>query len=298
MRNNGSIHRSGLTHPPSRAKVRPPRSRRRIGRPAPIDFSRLSLTQLQVMSAAGREVRECYRALAKTGDNIVGEVLRDQGIFREWDHYPRDDVYDTVTHAQFYYHAHPPGQRPWVEHGHFHTFLRPRGMPPGVRPADVPPPSDPPEPAPHDKTVAADNAALSHLIAISMTPSGIPIWLFTTNRWVTGETWYSATDVCAMLDYFVVDHTRPSWALNRWISAMFGLFKPQIAELVQARDRTIAKWKPSSSTAVSVYDDRSLEVTSAIAIDIDRQLGKVEAALRELADHTGNLLAACGESRG
>jgi len=142
MRNNGSIHRSGLTHPPSRAKVRPPRSRRRIGRPAPIDFSRLSLTQLQVMSAAGREVRECYRALAKTGDNIVGEVLRDQGLFREWDHYPRDDVYDPVTHAQFYYHAHPAGQRGWAEHGHFHTFLRPRGMPRGAKPADVPPSSE------------------------------------------------------------------------------------------------------------------------------------------------------------
>jgi hypothetical protein len=52
----------------------------------------------------------------KTVDNIVGEVLRGHGVFREWDHYPPDDVFDAVTHAQFYYHAHPPGQRSWLEH--------------------------------------------------------------------------------------------------------------------------------------------------------------------------------------
>jgi hypothetical protein len=257
-------------------------ARRRIARPKAIDFSKLSLTELRIMSAAGHGIRECYRALAKTGDNILGEVLRDQSIFREWDHYPHDDVYDAVTRAQFYYHAHPPDRRAWAEHGHFHTFLRPRGMPPGVKPADVPPPVDPPEPAPDDKTLAADNAALSHLIAISMNPSGLPIRLFTTNRWVTGETWYRAADVCAMLDYFVVDHTRPSWALNRWISAMFRLFKPQILELVHARDRTMAGWRPKSGVTFSVYDDRSFDVTSMIAIDIDRQSGRVEAALARL----------------
>jgi hypothetical protein len=57
-------------------------ARRRIARPKAIDFSKLSLTELRIMSAAGHEIRECYRALAKTGDNIVGEVLRDQGVFR------------------------------------------------------------------------------------------------------------------------------------------------------------------------------------------------------------------------
>ncbi len=88
----------------------PSTSRRRIARPKAVDFAKLSLTQLRVMSAAGREIRECYRALAKTGDNIVGEALRDQGVFREWDHYPRDDISDAVSHAQFYYHAHPMGR--------------------------------------------------------------------------------------------------------------------------------------------------------------------------------------------
>ncbi|MGE3280062.1 MAG: hypothetical protein AB7O13_03505 [Alphaproteobacteria bacterium] len=256
--------------------------RRRIARPARIDFAALSLTELRCMSEAGREIRECYRVLAKTDDNIVGEVLRDQGVFREWDHCPENDVFDAVTHSQFYYHAHPVGGRPWAEHGHFHTFLRPGGMPPGVKPADVPPPADPPASDREDKTEPANSPGLCHLVAISMHPAGLPIRLFTTNRWVTGETWYGAADVWAMLDYFVIDHTRPSWALNRWISAMFRLFKPQIVELVRARDRTIAAWRSKTSGPASVYDDRSLEVTSAVAIDIDRQIQKIDIALARL----------------
>jgi hypothetical protein len=41
-----------------------------------------------------------------------------------------------------------------------------------------------------------------HLIAVSMDHSGWPSGLFTTNRWVTGETWYATHGVAAMLDGF------------------------------------------------------------------------------------------------
>src|SRR3546814_10011495 len=93
-------------------------------------------------------------------------------------------------------------------------------MPPGIRPARVP------------GFVAPEDAddALSHLVAIAMTPGGLPFRLFTVNRWVTGEVWYRADDVIRLLDVFKIDHAQPSWPLNRWISAMIVLFKPQIAE--------------------------------------------------------------------
>ncbi|HSR70967.1 MAG TPA: hypothetical protein VLL72_01180, partial [Kiloniellales bacterium] len=81
------------------------------------------------MAEAGRAVVEAHRVLARTGDNVVGELLRDHDTFYEWDHYPPGDVYDRESHAQYYYHAHPPEQRFPGEHGHFHTFLRPKGMP-------------------------------------------------------------------------------------------------------------------------------------------------------------------------
>ena len=131
-------------------------------------LSDLPTEELERMVEAGQEVMEVHRVLNKTRDNIVGELIKPHPTFYEWDHYPPGDVYDHETHAQFYYHAHPPAQRFKREHGHFHTFLRPKGMPKGIEPAPVPGAQMPKDP----------NDALSHLIAISMTSAGLPFRLF------------------------------------------------------------------------------------------------------------------------
>ncbi len=233
-----------------------------------IDLERLSTEDLELMAEAGREVVEIYRVLAKTGDNVVGEVLRDTGNFYEWDHYPKGDVYDRETHAQHYYHAHPPEQRFPEEHGHFHTFMRPKGMPPGLKPADVP--DRPKKDDPNDE--------LSHLIAIAMTAAGFPTRLFSVNRWVTGETWYRAEDVCVLLDYFDIGHARPSWPTNRWISAMIRLFKPQIVELLTARDRAVQDWA-ERRPGTDVFEDRKLEVTSYLDVSVEDQVRAVTKVL-------------------
>src|SRR5712691_5495686 len=99
-----------------------------------VDLFKLDRVVLGAMAAAGREIQECERVLRKTGDTVVSETLRGAGVFYEWNHYPEGDVYDPESHAQYYYHAHPPQLRGGNEHGHFHTFLRPRGMPPGTAP--------------------------------------------------------------------------------------------------------------------------------------------------------------------
>jgi len=235
----------------------------------PIDFGALSEAELKAMLAAGERVLECVRVLGNTSDNVVGELLRDAGTFYEWDHYPAGDVYDTVSHSQYYYHAHPKDERPG-EHGHFHTFLRPRGMPPGVEPAPVPDFQEP----------EGENDALSHLIAVSCDKQGNPIKLFTTNRWVTGEVWYSAADVRRMINYFAIDHVRPSWAVNLWLTNLLILFRPQIRALIDLRDQTIAEWTRDRGNE-NVYEDRALEVTSETAISVIDQITVVRAALAD-----------------
>ena len=223
--------------------------------------------ETEAMLAAGEDVLECYRVLQKTGDNIVGEVLRGEGTFFEWNHYPKGDVYDHDTHAQYFYHAHPPAER-GGEHGHFHTFLRAKGMPKDC------------SPAPYDGEVEwpKGDDALSHLIAIAMDRRGFPVALFTTNRWVTGETWYGGSDVKSMLDRFMIDHARPSWPVNRWVGAMLQLFRPQIAALVDRRDEAIAKWRQRHPKR-DVYEDRKLEITSIEKISVEKQIAEVRAAL-------------------
>lgn len=156
-----------------------------------VNFSELPKVRLERMHAADEEALECYRVLSKAGANIVGELLKGEGTFYEWNHYPDGDIYDNETHSQYYYHAHRE-----EKHGHFHTFVRHSGMPDGMTPAENTSDVEWPE----------GDERLSHLVSISMDPQGSPLALFTTNRWVTGENWYVADDVIRLLDRFAIDH--------------------------------------------------------------------------------------------
>jgi hypothetical protein len=228
-----------------------------------VDLTKLARRELEIMLAAGEEIAECYRVLRKAGLNVVGEVLKGQGQFYEMSHYPQGDVYDRETHAQYYYHAHRPD-----EHGHFHTFLRQTGMPAGIEPV--------PEAASRDWPKG--DQALSHIIAISMDRYGYPTSLFTTNRWVTGETWYAAEDVCAMLDRFAIDHAHPSWPTNRWLTAMIRLFRPQIEALLHERDARLKVWMAEQPN-IDVFEDREFEVLSKTSIDVEEQVKAIRKAL-------------------
>lgn len=233
------------------------------------DLSGLPLAQLLAMRQAGRDIVESYRQLKKAGLNIVGEVLRDAlnkgETFYEFNHYPADDVYDRESHAQYYYHAH---RSEAGEHGHFHCFLRPKGMPPDVAPIDYPA---------TDQWPTGDEA-LSHLVAIAMDGYGYPTGLFTTNRWVTAEAWYPADQVIRMLDRFAIDHAFPSLPVNRWISKLFILYRPHIEVMLRQRDETIRAWA-EAHPGTDVFEDRELDITSQMDISVEDTLWLVELAI-------------------
>ena len=223
--------------------------------PAPADLLSLPRATLEAMAAAGREIRNWELILDKTGDSVVSEVTRDAAKLTDWEHYPPGDVYDTEHHAQYYFHVHPLSERPYGELGHFHTFLRGPGMP------------------------RADSIdAVCHLIGIGVDKRGRAVRLFTTNRWVTDETWYEAEAVTAMLDGFTIGHARPSWPVNRWISGILCLFKPQISTLLKERDHTVNHWA-GSHPDTDTLEDRALEITSEVTVSVETQLSAVERAL-------------------
>jgi len=226
---------------------------------------------LHGMLAAGERIKHCYKLLQKNEQygNVVREVLKDQGTFYELEHYPKGDVHDSDSHSQYFYHAHRGIDG---ENGHFHTFLRAKGMP------------EKPTPAENKGKVEwpAGDDALSHLIAISMDPKGYPIGLFSTNRWVTGETWYQAEDVIKMLDSFNMDMLYPSWPVNIWITETMRLFRPQIEDLLIDRDAAVTKWSESHPD-IDVFEDRDLEVTSDLLIDVDVQMKAVNTELEQRA---------------
>ena len=240
-----------------------------------IDFASLSHSRLADMARAGDEVLEAFRVLGKAGTNAVAQVLKHHGTFYEMDHYPPGDVYDDESGAQYYYHAH---RAETGEHGHFHTFVRAKAIPDSIAPY----------PDPHAGTSDAERPlgedAICHLIAVSMDKDGLPISLFTTNRWVTGETLYKAKDTIALLDHFSIDHVDPCLATNHWLTAMLRLFRPQIEKLLVARDERIQSLQAARPDA-DVFEDRDVEITSEVDIDIDAQIALVNGAL---APHTGH----------
>lgn len=123
-----------------------------------------------------------------------------------------------------------------------------------------------------------DSEDTCHLIAISMDRLGVPIGLFTTNKWVTGESFYTARDAIRIIDRFSIGAPDPYPDTNRWITAMVQLFQPQIALLLDQRDRAIAAHAQRYPDR-DPLDDETLEVTSEMAIDVDAQIAAVDAAL-------------------
>jgi hypothetical protein len=231
--------------------------------PRPVDLPELRVPvigelpgrRLRAMLVAGAEALECKRVIERGGINLVSEVLRSQGEFVEYEHYPKDDVYDPDSRAQYYYHAHRAG-----EHGHFHTFLRvSNGNPDGSPAGDGP-----------------DSGEPVHLIAISMDEYGWPIGLFGTNHWVCGGAWRSAEEVIALLPRFQIDHAFPSWPVNRWIGAMMVLFRPHIEALLTHRDAVIDAWAKAHPEG-DVFEDRELGVTGYLPISVEETIGEVRA---------------------
>lgn len=177
------------------------------------------------------EIALCESVLAKGGLNVLSDLFRGVPSIAAWDHYPPGDVFDPASNAQWYYHCHPATEDT-VEHGHFHCFVRPQG------------PEGP----------------IHHLLAIGVDAEGRLVRLFTVNQWVVGDDWADAETTIPLLPTFDMQMPLPSYLVNRWLTAIFVAYEPQIVELLRERDRVLDAHVPQGD--VTVRDDRTLEVVS------------------------------------
>ncbi len=204
----------------------------------------------EAVQRARQEIAFCEALLAKGGQSVLTETFRDHPQPQIWEHYPPGDVFDPASGAQWFYHCHPPqegtaGQIPVeqvpVEHGHFHCFLRPQGK----------------------------DGPVHHLVAIGVDAHGRPTRLFTVNQWVVGDDWLDAEGTVGLLARFDMQMPRPSYLVNRWLTAMIVAHEDEIAALVRARDACIAAHAAPEGTVAR--EDRALEVTSELALPAARQ---------------------------
>ena len=235
------------------------------------DFSRLPRERLERMQWAADEVIAALDDAASRGGHIISDLIG-PAPFTIGEHYPPDDVYDHGTGSGYYYHAHhgdprayPDGYKHLPEHGHFHLLANrlavPKGTPPLKRPGRP-----------------IKGWGQCHLVAIVIAASGQPVRLFTLNQWPSQEWLYPAPVVLDLVDRFDLPNPTVETAANRFVVALAALFRPQIEHLLLERDKVLASRQPRPP-AKSIYVDETLEITSTIDIDLDRQIDLVDRAL-------------------
>ena len=236
-----------------------------------IDFSSLSKAEIAAMQAAADEMIGVLEEAAEQEKHILIDILNaaNDEPFTEWEHYPPGDVQDRDNGALWFYHAHAKddGDRPWDEHGHFHTFVYSEHVQDGVQPIALP--SDP----------DYEKGGLCHLIAISFDNNGAPVRVFTTNRWVAAEWLYPADEVIRLLDKFVVE-TKKFPLTTRWLMAAMKLFRPQIEWSLRERDAVLEQVRADDPEGFS--ENENYEVLSSFPFDLAGQIDALENSRAEL----------------
>ena len=179
---------------------------------------------------------------AQAGSSLARAAMAGAERCIELAHYPRQDVIDIAHGTRFYYHAHGSRRSPGNEHGHFHLFAQ------GSQPDDY-----------------------THLAGISLDARGQPIRLFTTNRWVTGETWRQAIEVEQALARFAVQTRGRMAPVARWLTALVHLYTPQLVRLVRRRDAVMAR-RSARQGWEALCEDRRLDVVTECRISLTQRI--------------------------
>lgn len=177
----------------------------------------------------------------------------------EYDHYPANDVIDNRAGSQFFYHAHRDSA---VEHGHLHLFWHATAS--GRRRYL------------RSQATRWVHTAPSHLVAIGLDARGLPVMLFTVNRWVTERHWFDARSTLGMIDRFRMGAIPGHADSCRWLTAFVRWYRPVIEDLLVRRDQTLA----AASDPAAALADKGLEVLSATPIDWAADLEALEAEVQ------------------
>ena len=213
------------------------------------------------LAKAVRGARDSVSAFADataTSGSLLQSWIEGREVV-EFDHYPPDEVVDPRRGSQFYYHSHRDGDR---EHGHLHLFWHATssGRHRHIRP---------------DRPRWARTAP-THLFAISLDARGLPVGLFTVNKWVTDGHWFDAATTMSFVERFEPIDVEGHAHSCRWLTGFVRLYQALIADLLVRRDRRLAR----RADLTQALGDHRLEVLSQVPIDWASDLDALEAEAR------------------
>lgn len=226
-----------------------------------LPLKRLSSAELRsTMGAAQFSLDGFSRATAEAGSLIQSWV---GGVpVMAMAHYPPSDVTDRQRGFQFFYHCHRDGG---LEHGHVHLFAHATrsGRRRYLRGENHWARTDP-----------------SHLIAIGLDARGLPVSLFTVNRWVTGGHWLDARTTLNWLHGLAPHGADAHTHSCRWLSGFVRMYLPVVARVLRQRDR----WLDRQPDRARALEDTRSEVISSARIDWASDLQRLdeESTLRSV----------------
>jgi hypothetical protein len=182
------------------------------------------------------------------------------------EHYPEGGVVDRRRGSQFFYHSHRAGNVSGnAEHGHLHLFWhatrsgRRRYL------------------GPSSATGRVDwkRSAPSHLIAIGLDARGLPVSLFSVNRWVSDGHWFDADTTLGMVRCFALKGIAGHADSCRWLTAFVRLYEPVIGRVLRARDHRLE----AQGCPIAALDDQRIEVVATARLDWLADLNRIDQEL-------------------
>ena len=198
------------------------------------------LTQSNLCLAA-QELANIQMRYAESGRTLNEAALGGARDFIEWQHYPNNDLVDEQSGYEFYYHAHSVDEMPDEEHGHFHVIKR-------------------------------ESNAFHHLIGIALNQRGLPVRLFTTNQWVTGEEMVESKLAIKSLGEFQMVVKGRMAPVSKWVGALIQLFAVEIENLILERDQKIAQLAVEQGNRELALNSRKHHVLTECKIDLMARL--------------------------
>jgi len=195
--------------------------------------------------------------LGAKGTQVVKHLVGDAS-FRQWDHYPDDDVRDNARASQYYFHAHTSKDRCFEEHGHFHVFVHADTL--GLTRSN---PKYRPAPA--------------HIVAIAMDARGLPVGFFATNRWVTKGPFLNYASCEKGLAAFAIDCQQGEPDINVFLRALLTLYHGHILLLLKQRD-AVLQTLCASRDRRSVFADTGIDVLCYLPINLSDDVAALEGA--------------------
>jgi len=195
--------------------------------------------------SAQKALHHWLRLIDRQGSLVRAFTAGDRPVQHR--HYPPGDLVDPGSGSQCYYHCH----RGDGEHGHLHLFRRPTPQRP-----------------------------LTHLIAISLDPRGLPLALFSVNRWVSEDRWLPAAGTLRLLEGVSLSGAGCDPHLSGWLVHFLRFYRPTLETVLQQRDLRLKQMATSSAISLeAALEARDLEIPSHCSIDWAADLAAAEAAV-------------------